>query len=648
MRCPRCQHENRPPAKFCEECGSPYQGASLVTRSHADDLKAEVESLRQALTEALEQQTATAEILRAISASPTDTQPVFETIAQHAVRICDGRDCLVYRFDGTLVDIVAERETSPNALRELRRIYPVPLEADTMGARSIRERAVVHSPDMLSDPDISEPLRRVARIGGYRSSVIVPMLRGGNPIGAIGVTRADLRGEIRPFSDKEIALLRVFADQAVIAIENVRLFKELEARNRDLTEALEQQTATSEVLKVISRSTFDLQPVLETLIESAVRLCGANSGVIVRQEEDLYRVVVTCGMTPEAVELQKKYPISLNRETATGRALLERHVIHIHDVLADPEYRWAGLEIGTTLAEIRTVLAVPMPREATVIGVILLHRTEAQPFSDKQIELVTTFADQAVIAIENVRLFREIADKSQQLEAASHHKSEFLANMSHELRTPLNAILGFSEVLAERMFGEVNEKQADYLQDILSSGRHLLSLINDILDLAKVEAGRLELELGQFHLPTALDNALTLVRGRATRHGIRLTQSVDERLARRHRRGRAEGQADPAEPSLQRREVHPGGRPGRPHRHGRRGRHHHRRQRHGDRDRARGSGGDLRGIPPGRPGRRPEAGGHGARADAGQEVRGTARGTDLGREPGGPGVDVQLHAARPP
>jgi signal transduction histidine kinase len=356
------------------------------------------------------------------------------------------------------------------------------------------------------------------------------MLRGGNPIGAIGVTRADLRGEIRPFSDKEIALLRVFADQAVIAIENVRLFKELEARNRDLTEALEQQTATSEVLKVISRSTFDLQPVLETLIESAVRLCGANSGVIVRQEEDLYRVVVTCGMTPEAVELQKKYPISLNRETATGRALLERHVIHIHDVLADPEYRWAGLEIGTTLAEIRTVLAVPMPREATVIGVILLHRTEAQPFSDKQIELVTTFADQAVIAIENVRLFREIADKSQQLEAASHHKSEFLANMSHELRTPLNAILGFSEVLAERMFGEVNEKQADYLQDILSSGRHLLSLINDILDLAKVEAGRLELELGQFHLPTALDNALTLVRGRATRHGIRLTQSVDERL----------------------------------------------------------------------------------------------------------------------
>ena len=164
MQCPRCQHENRPQARFCEDCAGPLNGASLVTRSHADDLKAEVERLRQTLTEALEQQTATAEILRAISASPTDTQPVFETIAQHAVRICDGQDWLVYRFDGTLVDIVAERETSRNAVRELRRIYPVPLEAETMGARSIRERAVVHSPDMLSDPEISEPVRQVARI----------------------------------------------------------------------------------------------------------------------------------------------------------------------------------------------------------------------------------------------------------------------------------------------------------------------------------------------------------------------------------------------------------------------------------------------------------------------------------------------------
>ena len=287
----------------------------------------------------------------------------------------------------------------------------------------------------------------------------------------------------------------------------------------------------------------------------------------------------------------------------------------------------------------------PLLREDEVIGALTVTSKTPGEFAPEIVRLLQTFATQSALAIQNARLFREIADKSRQLEAASRHKSEFLANMSHELRTPLNAILGFSEVLAERMFGEVNEKQAEYLQDILSSGRHLLSLINDILDLSKVEAGRLELELGRFHLPTALDNALTLVRERATRHGITLTQTVDERV----------GDIVADERKVKQILLNllsnavkftPEGGPGRPHRHGGRWRRHHRRQRHGDRDRARGPGGDLRGVPPGRPGRRPQAGGHGARADAGQEVRGAARGADLGPEPGGPGVDVQLHAAR--
>ena len=257
-------------------------------------------------------------------------------------------------------------------------------------------------------------------------------------------------------------------------------------------------------------------------------------------------------------------------------------------------------------------------------------------------ELLTTFATQSALAIQNARLFREIADKSRQLEAASRHKSEFLANMSHELRTPLNAILGFSEVLAERMFGEVNEKQAEYLQDILSSGRHLLSLINDILDLSKVEAGRLELELGRFHLPTALDNALILVRERATRHGITLTQTVDERVGDIVADERKVKQILLNLLSNAVKFTPEGGRVGLTAT-AADGRHHHRRQRHGDRDRARGPGGHLRGVPPGRAGRRPEAGGHGARADAGQEVRGAARWADRGPEPGGPGVDVHFH-----
>jgi signal transduction histidine kinase len=332
-----------------------------------------------------------------------------------------------------------------------------------------------------------------------------------------------------PFSDRHIALLQTFADQAVIAIENVRLFKELETRNADLTEALDQQTATSEVLKVISRSAFDLQPVLESLVENAVRLCGADKGLIYRLDADLYRIAVSYGHSSEFLEIAKEYPIRQDRASATGRAVLERRAVHIHDILADPEYTWAKDHRADEEMH-RTILAVPMLREGAVIGVIVIRRTQVLPFTDKQIDLVTTFADQAVIAIENVRLFKELEVANRELAGASQHKSEFLANMSHELRTPLNAIIGFSEVLTDRMFGELNEKQEEYLKDIYASGTHLLSLINDILDLSKIEAGRMELELTDFDLPTALDNALTLVRERAGRRNITLQMSVDERL----------------------------------------------------------------------------------------------------------------------
>jgi signal transduction histidine kinase len=213
-----------------------------------------------------------------------------------------------------------------------------------------------------------------------------------------------------------------------------------------------------------------------------------------------------------------------------GRATEMREPVQIPDITQPTAYQ-SGVRDALVRFGYRALLSVPLVREDQIIGSLSLNRKAPGAFPPEVIDVLKTFATQSALAIQNARLFREIADKSRQLEAASRHKSEFLANMSHELRTPLNAILGFSEVLAERMFGEVNEKQAEYLQDILSSGRHLLSLINDILDLAKVEAGRLELELGRFHLPMALDNALTLVRERATRHGITLTHTVDERLA---------------------------------------------------------------------------------------------------------------------
>jgi signal transduction histidine kinase len=334
---------------------------------------------------------------------------------------------------------------------------------------------------------------------------------------------------VRPFSDKQIALLQTFADQAVIAIENVRLFKELEARNTALGEALEQQTAMTGVLRVMSNSPTDLAPVLAAVAESAARLCAATDAQILRLDGDMLRSAASYGAIP-ALAVQGVEGIRVGRGSVTGRCVVERQPIHVPDLRAVPEDEYPeGREFSRRFGH-RTTLAAPLLREGVPVGAILIRRMEVQPFSDQQITLLQSFADQAAIAIENVRLFTEIQDKTQQLEIANRHKSEFLANMSHELRTPLNAVIGFSEVLIERMFGEVNAKQEEYLNDILSSGKHLLSLINDILDLSKIEAGRMELEAQPFDLPSALDNALTLIRERAARHSIGLEVHVDPRI----------------------------------------------------------------------------------------------------------------------
>ena len=306
------------------------------------------------------------------------------------------------------------------------------------------------------------------------------MLREGQVVGTIAVCRE----EPGAFPDKQVKLLQTFADQAVIAIENVRLFKETK-------EALEQQTAISEILRVISSSPTDVQPVLEAIAERAAKLCDAEVGSMYLTDGDTLRLLASKGPTPDLVRNVDVLPI--NRESLSGRAVLEQRTIQVPDLLAAGADYPLSHDIAERLGH-RTVVVTPLYREGKPFGTILLRRHEVRPFSEREIALLRTFADQAVIALENVRLFREIQDKSRQLETANKHKSEFLANMSHELRTPLNAIIGFSEVLLERLFGELNEKQDDYLKDIHSSGKHLLQLINDILDLSKVEAGRMELD----------------------------------------------------------------------------------------------------------------------------------------------------------
>jgi len=304
------------------------------------------------------------------------------------------------------------------------------------------------------------------------------------------------------------------------------LERKVDERTTELTNSLEQQTAISEILRVISNSPTDVQPVLDAVAERALNLCDAAHAVIALVEGTNLRFVAGFGSAQDAVG----EVVPLDRGLVAGRAVLERTTIHLDDLAQVSEDDYPAARKMQARIGHHTVLAVPLIREDHAIGAIALWRMEIRPFSDKETWLVKTFADQAGIAIDNVRLFREIQDKSRELETANKHKSEFLANMSHELRTPLNAIIGFSEVLLERLFGELNAKQDDYLKDIHSSGRHLLQLINDILDLAKVEAGRMDLDPAAFDLPSAIANAMTLIRQRAQAHDITLALDADPGL----------------------------------------------------------------------------------------------------------------------
>jgi signal transduction histidine kinase len=360
---------------------------------------------------------------------------------------------------------------------------------------------------------------------GICSNLLVPMLSQGRSIGVIHVSHRD----IGAFSDARVELVKTFADQAVIAIENARLFKELQARTGELTQSVEQLTALGEVSRAVT-STLDVETVLETVVSRARQLAGADGCLIYEYDEGTQQFHSRATNNLDAVyaEALRGMPIRKG-EGVSGRAAEMREPVEVADITQPSAYQ-SGVRDITIRAGYRAVLSVPLLREDEIIGSLILIRKTPGEFSPEIIELLKTFATQSALAIQNARLFHEIEDKGRQLEAASRHKSEFLANMSHELRTPLNAIIGFSEILAEKMFGDINEKQTEYLQDILESGRHLLSLINDILDLSKIEAGRMELELGEFDLPTAIDNALILVRERATRRGIRLSSSIDPRL----------------------------------------------------------------------------------------------------------------------
>jgi GAF domain-containing protein len=491
----------------------------------------ELQEKNQALTQAhaqvsesLQQQTATSEILRVISSSLTDVQPVFDTIVKSVVRLCGGMFASLHRFDRDSLHWVAQHGYTAEGLDAMRKTFPMRPTRDTVVGRAIIDRGLIHIRDFESDADAPPSSRGIARAFGYRSLIAMPMLRDGEPIGTISVARR----EVEPFSGPEIVLLQTFADQAVIAIENVRLFKELQGRTAELSRSLEELQAVAEVGRTIS-STLNLDVVLDSIVSRATQLTETEVGGIYEYDSaaQLLRLRATHNLDDLADPLRAT-PI-VSGQGAIGRAVETRGPVQISDLTQDKTYV-SGVRDTVTTGGYRALLAVPLISEEEVLGVLVVNRRSPGAFSADTVQLLATFASQSALAMKNARLFSEIEEKSRQLEVASQHKSEFLANMSHELRTPLNAIIGFSEVLTDRMFGELNEKQEEYLKDIYASGTHLLSLINDILDLSKIEAGRMELEVTDFDLPIAIENALMLIRERAGRRSIALHTNIDKQL----------------------------------------------------------------------------------------------------------------------
>ena len=482
----------------------------------------ELQSRNAELHEALEHQTATSEVLGIISRSPTDVQPVFDAIVGSAARLCDAAFAALHRFDGQMITFEAHHGMSEAEVQESLRRFPRPSGRDIAVGRAILDRRIAHIHDIRSDAEYRVSPGQMS----FRTVLAVPLLREDKAVGVLGLWRR----EVQPFSEDQIALVETFADQAVIAIENVRLFKELQERTRELMESVEEMKALGEVGQAVS-SSLDLETVLETIVSRAVDLSGTDCGVIYEFDEATqeFNLRASHRMEPEAVEGLRAARIKLG-EGATGQAAMTHAPVQIPDTFEMRERAVSRVRPLLNRLGYRSLLTVPILREQQIMGGLTVWRRQVGEFEPEVVNLLQTFATQSALAIQNARLFREIEDKSRQIEAANRHKSEFLANMSHELRTPLNAIIGFSEVLGERMFGELNEKQAEYTEDILSSGRHLLSLINEILDLSKVEAGRMELEVATFDLPLAIDNARTFVRERATKHGINLDVTVDERL----------------------------------------------------------------------------------------------------------------------
>jgi signal transduction histidine kinase len=492
----------------------------MKSKSLAEDpdtgLNRKLEELNEEISHLVARQVATSEILRVIASAPTDLQPVLDAIAENAALVCGATDAVIFLAENGFLRRVAKHGSIMSGGKGE---GPPRVERGSVPGRAVVDQCTVHVHDLPAAAD-EFPLARTRGIAnGVKTALAMPLLCKDVPFGAILIRRT----EVHPFSDKQIALLKTFADQAVIAIENFRLFQALQTRNRELSDSLTQQTATSEILRVIASSPTDLQPVLNTVAENAARICEANDALIYRVDGQRLRGVADYGPLPGQLGIGPP----LMRHSVPSRCIIDRRTIHIHDLAAVPAEDFQGTFLrshGT-----RTVLATPLLRQGVPIGVILIRRMEVRPFSDRQIAVLETFADQAVIAVENVRLFQEIQDKNRQLEVANERlkeldrlKSDFVSNVSHELRTPLTAIKGAVDLILREVPGPLNEKQIHYLARVRSNTQHLAGLINDVLDLSKIEEGKIELQAARVSLGGLVHEVMEILRPMAAEKPIEL------------------------------------------------------------------------------------------------------------------------------
>jgi signal transduction histidine kinase len=475
------------------------------------DLQREVAALRRELSQSREQQTATADVLKIISRSTFDLKAVLQTLVESAARLCEADKAQITRqIEGVFYR--AETYGFSPEFAELVKTVPIEPGRGTVMGRALLEGKVVHIPDVLTDPEYTWP--EAAKLGDFRTALGVPLLREGVPIGALSVNRK----EVRPFTDKQIELVTTFADQAVIAIENVRLFGEVQARTSELAWSVEELRALGEVTQAVN-STIDLETVLTTIVAKATQLSSTEAGAIYVFDDASreFQLRATYGMSEELIAAVR----NMHAEISGAVGLLtETHEPSQHPDL--DELPRTPINDTILRSGYRARLVVPLMRSGDIVGALVVRRKEPGEFAKNTIELLQTFAAQSVLAIQNARLFHEIEEKGRQLAEASQHKSQFLANMSHELRTPLNAIIGLTDMMVGNAARFGTEKALEPLRRVLSAGRHLLALINDILDLSKIEAGRMELHLQTFSLVPLIEDVAKTIEPMATKNGNRL------------------------------------------------------------------------------------------------------------------------------